>query len=70
MKVKDLLPVVDRDIDSNDSVEFYCGKEKIGYFNDCELVADIPLKRLLESDVEIISGGVDKQSIRIFITNN
>ena len=70
LKVKDLLPILDRDIEGEDSVEFYAGANKIGYFNEHELVSEISIERLLESNIERISGGIDKQSIRIFIEDN
>lgn len=69
MKVENILEYLDVDIEGDDSVEFYLGAEKIGYFNQCEIVSETGILKLLNSKIERISGGIDKQSIRIFITD-
>ena len=67
IKVKDLLDVLDRDIEGDDYVVFYyCGK-KIGYFNECRIECNYGICKLLNADVEMISTDINAYTLKIHV---
>jgi len=67
IKVKDLLDILDSDVDGTDYVVFYnCGK-KIGYYNETELDCDRGICKLLDAVVEMISTDSDSYTLKIHI---
>lgn len=67
MTVKNILPVLDRDIVGDDYVIFYNCGQKIGYFNECELVSNNGICKLLDAEIEMISPGKSGHTLKIHV---